>query len=376
MKNLMYLLAFLLISSCVENNNYTLTGSFSGNQSEEWIYLMKVPGEMETLDSARIIDGKFKFEGNIEYPEMYALHYQFEKITGMALLILEPTDIRIEINLDNWEMYSKIDGGKLNKDYTEFNSTQIKKFLLPREELHSKLKKAELEKKEILKDSIQLLMDEQYRFQTEFIKNNPNSPASTYLMAMLGNDIPLNERGKMLENLHPNIRKTILYERLEKDYETQVAVKENPEGINFKNKAQLMNVEFEKDSIINTLVENNLGKVLYIDIWATWCGPCKEEFPHSKKLFSELNPEKLQMIYFCINSQKENWEKIIAEHELPGQHYLIGEETYQKFKNVYGIKMDGVPHYLIVGKDGKIINKNAPRPSSEETLKILTELIN
>jgi len=159
MRNLIYLLAILLISSCVENNKYTLTGSFSGNQSEEWIYLMKVPGEMETLDSARIIDGKFKFEGNIEYPEMYALHYQIEKITGMALLILEPTDINIEINLDNWEMYSKIDGGKLNKDYTEFNSTQLKKFLLPQEELHSKLKKAELEKKEILKDSIQLLMD-------------------------------------------------------------------------------------------------------------------------------------------------------------------------------------------------------------------------
>lgn len=374
MKNLIYLLAFLLISSCVENNKYSITGTFSGKQNEEWIYMSKVGGDYSSRDSAKIENGTFKFEGIVEYPEMYAMHYKMEKMTGMALLILEPSDIKIEINLDNWEMYSKVDGGKLNKDYNEFNSTQIKKFVLPQDELRSKLKKAELEKKEILKDSIQLLMNEHYKFQTDFIRNNPNSPASTYLMAMLGNDIPLNERGEMLRDLHHDIHKTILYERLEKDYKTQVAVKENPKGINFLQNAELMDITFNKDSLIKTLVDTNPGKALYIDIWATWCGPCKKEFPHSKKLFTEIDREKIQMVYFCIRSPEENWKKTIKEHELPGQHYLIEEETYKKFTNVYGIKMDGIPHYLIVGKDGKIINKNAPRPSSEETLKILTKL--
>ena len=376
MKNLIYLLSFLLISSCVEKNKYTLTGSFNGDQNEEWIYLSKVPPEKGSLDSAKIINGKFKFEGNIEQPEMYALHYQFERITGMAWVILEPTDLHVEINLDSWDMYSKVTGGKLNNDYSEFNTTQINKFYLPQKELHSKMKEVDSEKKEVLKDSIKLLMDEQYKFQTDFIKNHPESPASMYLMFMLGNDIPLEERGKMLNNIHPNLHKTLFYERLLKDYETQVEVKENPMGINFLQNAELMDINFNEDSLLKTLVDSNPGKALYIDIWATWCGPCKEEFPHSKKLFSEIDQKKIQMVYFCIRSPKETWQKTIAEQELPGQHYLIGDETYKKFINVYGIEMNGIPHYLIVGKDGKMKYKNAPRPSSDETLKILTELIN
>ena len=238
------------------------------------------------------------------------------------------------------------------------------------------MKEVDSEKKEVLKDSIKLLMDEQYKFQTDFIKNHPESPASMYLMFMLGNDIPLEERGKMLNNIHPNLHKTLFYERLLKDYETQVEVKENPMGINFLQNAELMDINFNEDSLLKTLVDINPGKALYIDIWATWCGPCKEEFPYSKKLFSEIDQKKIQMVYFCIRSPKETWQKTIAEQELPGQHYLIGDETYKKFINVYGIEMNGIPHYLIVGKDGKMKYKNAPRPSSDETLKILTELIN
>jgi thiol-disulfide isomerase/thioredoxin len=375
MKNLIYLLSFLLLTSCIENNKYTLTGSFNGDQNEEWIYMVKIPGDYSTRDSAKIKNGTFKFEGIVEYPEMYALHYQMEKITGLAMLILEPADIKIAINLDNWDMDSKVSGGKLNEEFYEFKAIQFKEYVQPDWELRSKLREAEPQKKELLKDSIKRLMDEHYNFQTDFINNHPESPASYYLMFALRNNIPLEEKGKMLANAHPDLHKTILYKRLQKDYETQVAVNENPKGINYQNEAHLMNVDFVNDSIIKTLVKNNSGKVLYIDIWATWCGPCKEEFPHSKKLFSELNPEKLQMIYFCINSQEENWKKTIVEQELPGQHYLIGDETFDKFKSNYNIKMKGVPHYIIVGKDGKIEYKDAPRPSSDETLKILANLI-
>lgn len=375
MKNLTYLLTFLLLSSCIENNKYSLTGTFSGEQNEEWIYLTKVPGDYSSRDSAKIKNGTFKFEGIVEYPEMYAFHYQMDRITGMAFIVMEPGVINIEINPDNWDLLTNVTGGKLNMEYNDFKAGLYQKYLNPQDELYSRLRKAEPDKKQVLKDSMKLLNEENYKAQIDFIKTHPESPASLYVMASLSSNISLEEKGKILEKVNPEIQNTLFYKELFKDYETQVEVKENPLGIDFGHNAELMNIEYEKDSIIKTLLKTNPGKVLYIDIWATWCGPCRDEFPHSKKLFTEIDPEKIQMIYFCTRSNKEEWKKTIEELELPGQHYLIGDETFKQFESDYGIVMSGIPHYMIVGKDGKIKYNDAPRPSSDETLKILTALI-
>ena len=108
------------------------------------------------------------------------------------------------------------------------------------------------------------------------------------------------------------------------------------------------------------------GKVLYIDVWATWCGPCIAEIPASIKLQREYsNEEKVQFVNISIDSDKLPWEKFLKENPAwKGLHIIIEADKIQSFYSAY--KLFGVPRYILIDRSGNIVNMTAPRPSDEE----------
>src|SRR5690606_21392400 len=111
---------------------------------------------------------------------------------------------------------------------------------------------------------------------------------------------------------------------------------------------------------------------VYIDIWATWCGPCLKEIPAIKKLKSDYKGKNLEIISISIDEEKdfEKWKKMIAEKQLKGIQLFADKDWNSEFIKAYGI--DAIPRFLLIDTDGKIINSDAPRPSSPS----LKELIN
>lgn len=127
--------------------------------------------------------------------------------------------------------------------------------------------------------------------------------------------------------------------------------------------------------IFKEISEECRNKVLYIDIWGTWCGGCINAFPYSNKLHEELSNENIEFIYLCVHSDESNWKKVINEYSIRGKHYLLSNDQFavisEKF-NCYG-----VPRYIIVNKDGVIVDEVAKLPYSEalkdELLILLSE---
>lgn len=125
--------------------------------------------------------------------------------------------------------------------------------------------------------------------------------------------------------------------------------------------------------IFKEIRNENQGKVLYIDVWGTWCGGCIGAFPTSNKLYKELNKDKIEFIYLCINSTKENWRKVINEYELKGKNYLLTKDQSAILSEKFNFH--GVPRYLIIDKKGKIVDFNAKHPYSSALKFELQELM-
>ncbi|WP_158547896.1 TlpA family protein disulfide reductase [Dyadobacter luteus] len=104
------------------------------------------------------------------------------------------------------------------------------------------------------------------------------------------------------------------------------------------------------------------GKLVYLDFWATWCGPCIEELKYSKKLSKKYadNPD-IVFMYISKDGDVEKWKRYLAKHpDLKGMHG-IDKQSQNSLSS--GFRVDGIPHYALIEKDGKIINSYADRPS-------------
>ena len=105
------------------------------------------------------------------------------------------------------------------------------------------------------------------------------------------------------------------------------------------------------------------GKKVYIDVWATWCGPCIREIPALKELEAELHEESIEFVSISIDQMKdkEKWLEFIDEKELSGLQLFADGAWQSDITTAYNIK--GIPRFLLIDEAGKIISANAPRPS-------------
>jgi|GEM_PF-6287122 Thiol-disulfide isomerase and thioredoxins len=105
------------------------------------------------------------------------------------------------------------------------------------------------------------------------------------------------------------------------------------------------------------------GSPRYIDFWATWCFPCKQEFPHSVARHAELKKAGVRPVYVSIDDPAIHsaWIRSITEYRLEGTHVLISKSLYRKLQEEIGLRT--IPRYLFVDDKGDIIDADATRPS-------------
>ncbi len=103
------------------------------------------------------------------------------------------------------------------------------------------------------------------------------------------------------------------------------------------------------------------GKVIYLDVWATWCGPCVREIPYAKQLEKEMHKEDIVFLAVSVDKKREPWEKMVVKRELSGVQLYAGKDFQSDVIQNYKIK--GIPHYVIIDHEGRIVKNNAPRPS-------------
>ena len=109
------------------------------------------------------------------------------------------------------------------------------------------------------------------------------------------------------------------------------------------------------------------GKYIYIDMWATWCGPCQKELPFLKKLEEKFKGRNIVFVGLSIDQDKAKWAARVKSGALSGTQLHIGKGS--KFQSDY--RISGIPRFILLDPNGRIVNPDMTRPSSEDTEKIL-----
>jgi len=114
------------------------------------------------------------------------------------------------------------------------------------------------------------------------------------------------------------------------------------------------------------------GKHVYLDIWATWCGPCVREIPKLKELHEKYG-EDIAFVSVSVDPDKEKWSEFLKEKNLRGYQLYSGKNFESEIINDYMVQ--GIPRFVMIDQEGKIINVDAPRPSDKETKEIMEKWI-
>lgn len=120
------------------------------------------------------------------------------------------------------------------------------------------------------------------------------------------------------------------------------------------------------DRLLNDLKEKYKNKIIYIDLWGTWCSPCFIEMKKAEKIKKIYKNNEVAFVYLCCESDRNIWEKKIKELNISGEHICLNSKQYKDFYLKFNIS--GIPRYILINRKGKIVNTNAPRPSDEKNL--------
>lgn len=134
---------------------------------------------------------------------------------------------------------------------------------------------------------------------------------------------------------------------------------------------------FADDAILSPLVDSiltkNASKVIYLDVWSVWCGPCLAEMKYANSLKKKLEGKEVAFVYLCVDSKESEWKSKIKKFNISGDHYLLNKDQYNLL--IQRFQIQSIPHYILIDKRGKIVPLPALSPSDGECITRIQELL-
>lgn len=117
------------------------------------------------------------------------------------------------------------------------------------------------------------------------------------------------------------------------------------------------------------------GKYVYIDLWATWCAPCRAEIPYLQKVEEKYHGKNIEFVSISIDKEKdrEKWKNFVADKSLVGVQLFADKDWQSEFVVNYGVM--GIPRFILIDPQGNVVSSDAERPSSPDLQKQLDALL-
>lgn len=170
--------------------------------------------------------------------------------------------------------------------------------------------------------------------------------------------------------LYNKMKFFLLYKKVKIDTKSNSLFQKNCKNILFLDEVNLDVNPKQEYAILSEIVKNNKGKLILLDFWASWCVPCIKEFPFEKKLIAEY--PNMSFVFISTDKSISSWQNASKKHSdilNAKNNFFLG----RNFDNslIKDLKLSTIPRYILISKEGKIINSDAPRPSDPELRKLI-----
>ncbi len=129
------------------------------------------------------------------------------------------------------------------------------------------------------------------------------------------------------------------------------------------------------EKILRKIIEPYKGKIILLDVWGTWCGPCKEALSHSQEEYERLKDFDLVYLYLCNRSSDESWKNVIKEYDIVGDnvvHYNLPVDQQSAVENF--LHVNAFPTYKLIDRNGNVLDVNADPRDLEGIARILEQM--
>ncbi|WP_400077214.1 redoxin domain-containing protein [Winogradskyella sp. R77965] len=335
MKKLVYLFIFLVILNCKDEkiSKFSFSG-ITNSIPDGSILLLDNIYENKVLDSATVMNNKFEFTS-----------------------VLPSSPLRVVLRTKKFSHYKYIwlENNKMTFDASQEDFKNATVTGSESENLSQKLNK--------LTSVVEPHSEAQRKIEQKFVSDNPNSIVSASILSIYsttwGKEVTQNLFNKFsLENKNSEFGKRIShYIKL---------VREPKIGESY--------VDFEMVNLNGNIVKlsDNDRKIILLEFWASWCGPCRKENPNLVKTYEKYNSKGFEVFAVSLDNNKESWEKAVKNDSLNWQHVseLNGDDNTAGL--IYGVS--GIPDNFLIDKNGIIVGRNLRGERLNEKLQELTKI--
>jgi len=342
-------IAILIISACeTKQEGFIVNGSISGYPEGTALLKQRINSEFVTLDSTSIKNGKFEFKGLLELPEM--CYITISDTLPYMRIFLENSAITIQADVDSLRTPT-ISGSAIQVNLEAYNE-RIKPFDDSLRSSYRKYLKANKEGDQEKATKFEQKFDEisadQKKVSLQVVSENSDNVLGPYLVwGTLVYDLRVEELEGLADGFSPEIAQSIYVDQINNHVVTlqKVAIgqvftdiiMEDPDG-NVKKLSDLK------------------GKLILVDFWASWCGPCRRENPNVVALYNEYKDKNFEIFGVSFDSDGEKWKKAIEDDGLTWQHVSDLQYWNSAAGKLYGVR--SIPHTVLIDSEGIIVAKN------------------
>ena len=343
-----------ILTACTDKNVYTTTGTFATNDMDgKFVYLQQIDSNFRNggiIDSTKVENGKFVFNGIAEKAPVVQLIVINDSVEPAAFV----AEIgKIEMSFDP-ELKATVKGTATNDQYQQFRMAEDTLF----EKMFSNYSKFQEMKKagditseqsmEYDKSSKQLA-EELNKLTSDFIKPYITTPAGQYFFFDNVYSLDDIQRKELISSAPADFQNLERIQNLVKRIEAREATAVGKQFTDVKG----FNPDGKEVSLSDYAGK---GKVVLVDFWASWCGPCREATPDVVAIYQKYKNKGFEIVGISLDARKESWEKAIKDLNITWPQLSNLKGWDEDCAVTYGV--DAIPQTVLIDKDGKIIERN------------------